>query len=205
MRLPAATGAMSLAVLLAACGGHAHNGRQARVTASRTVGGSASTVKGHTHGGYRHEDGDSDDRYPASQHIERDDLNLLGPYGPPIARKKSEVIAGVVKRYYRAWATQDATAVCSMLDRTLAIGLDNGGQPSPSNATCAAAVKPLIASHPARPTGEAIATMVVTSVHVAGNMAMAVTGFRAMPERAILLERESGTWKLASLFDTSIP
>ena len=45
----------------------------------------------------------------------------------------------------------------------------------------------------------------MTGAHVNGAAALVTLGFRTVPEREIILQREGGAWKIDALFDSPLP
>lgn len=155
-------------------------------------------------------DGDKDsDDYAHSRGLpdDDDDRNLLAPYPDKPGQAELQAIIATVRRYYTAAAGGNGAQACGLLDTSLAAGLGTGaGRPSHSSSNgCAAAVDRIFKEQHRQLIADEPATMVVTGVHVKGTLGLALLGFRTAPEGAILIERESGIWKLGSLFDSEIP
>jgi hypothetical protein len=159
-------------------------------------------------GGYLHSDADQDpdDRSLHVKPSQSDDVAFLAGYGKPASPVRLKPIAALLKRYYAASAASDAAQVCALLVPALARELAEGaGRPAPGALhACAAAVSPILAHQHARLLAEGVSTMVVVEARVKGPLALAVLGFRAAPVSQLLLERERGTWRVDSLFDSVI-
>lgn len=158
-------------------------------------------------GGHLKEDGDQDgDDRPRSRGAESDDRSFLATYGHTASPSDAGAIRRLVKSYYAAATAGDAAQTCSLLASSLVAGLAGiQQQPTrPARGTCAASVAPLLRQQHQRLIAEEVATMVVISVHVKGNLGLAVLGFRTMPEAAIIVEREGHTWKIDALADNPL-
>jgi predicted small lipoprotein YifL len=153
-------------------------------------------------------DKDSDDfAHSGKRPDDDDDRNLLAPYPNSPSRAELQAIVAAVRGYYAAAAAGDGTQACRLLDTSLAAGLGEGAsQPGHgSDSSCEATIDRLFKEQHQQLAIEQPATMVVTSVHVKGDLGLALLGFRKAPEGEILIERDRGTWKLGALFDSEIP
>lgn len=153
-------------------------------------------------------DKDSDDEpHQGFRPDDDDDRNLLAAYGGKASTAVTDAVAAVVKRYYAAAAAGNGTTVCALLYSTLAAGLgeDSSQTEGQSNGSCAASADRLIAQQDRQLSADDVPTMTVIEVHSKGDFALALVGFKAQPEREILLQREGNSWKLAALLDSEVP
>jgi hypothetical protein len=191
-----------VSVALEACGSAQHT----HVTAgsSSTEPSSPATASSSSpSAGYWKHDGDLDDNEPPSRHEELDDYPLLNSYGPPATPPETRPIAALVKRYYAAAAAGDSTAVCSMLRSSFAEELGQGD--AKGAASCAAAIRPLLAQQHDQLTADQVSTMVLIGARLKGDLGIAVLGFQHAPESTILVEREAGAWKIGELLGNELP
>lgn len=160
-------------------------------------------------GSYLKDDGDKDSDDEAHKGKRADDLDdqpFLNAYGRKAGPSERRTITTLIKSYYTAAAAGDAAKVCSLLSGSLSAGLTEQHNPTGSvGKTCATEVSRLLSSKHMQFAEDEVATMVVSSVRAKGDLGLAVLGFRKVPERAILIEREGATWKIGSLFDTDLP
>ncbi len=202
--------ALALSVLLSAgilaCGDSAGTNRALGVS-PHTQQETTTTVA--TPGGYLKNDGDKDP----------DDLthNALSPeYDSPILfahfpRKAdpadTRAVAAIVKSYYAASAADEGAKACSLLTAGLADALGTGRGRSTGSASggCAESMTRLLRQQHQGPTPAEVSTMVVTSVHVKGNLGVAALGFKGTSESEILVEREGHAWKVDALFGGLMP
>jgi hypothetical protein len=149
------------------------------------------------------EDADNDDRpYPLAGVEKTDSLSpvTLGKQADPA---DTRAVAALVKRYYAVAAAGDGVAACSMLDRALVSGFAGSqeGQAQGSAKACAAVVSPLLAAQRETFAADNVATLTVIDVRVKGTEGIAAVGFTSAPVRWMLIKREGGGWKIASLDD----
>jgi hypothetical protein len=199
---------------LSACASTAKTTGPTAASSPDSAGGGASDSTAATRhtspGGYWENDGDKDsDDHAHSGELpdDNDDRNLLAPYPDRPSQAELHAITGTVRGYYAAAAAENGAKACGLLDASLAVGLGEGsGRPSHSSSSgCAAAVEHLFKEQHRQLATEEPATMVIISVHVKGDLGLALLGFRKAPEGAILIEREGGIWKVGALFDSEIP
>jgi len=196
-----------LLLLSGACGG------TGKVASSRSSGSHAETGKGAsdmhapvtTPGSYSRNDGDNDfdDARGYRDNSKNDDRILFAAYGKRANPNDARAVTALVKRYYAAAAAGDGARTCSLLDSSLANALapeQRQSAPAPREA-CARAISPLLRQQHQHLIADNVSTMVVTSVHVKGNLGLAALGFRTMPEGEIVVEREGKAWKVDALFD----
>lgn len=201
---------VSLAILctgLGACGNATVPTSRQSTDTTGAYKGSPSTVSRTTaSGAYLKNDGDKDSddvKHRGTLPDDHDDHELLAPYGPEADRAERHAVAIVVKRYYEAAAAGDGVQACALLDKQLAEGLVEAGQAARTG--CATSLTRLFAEDRKQLAAEKVATMVVTGVHVKGDLGIALLGFSAAPESEILVEREGRAWKLGALFGAVIP
>jgi hypothetical protein len=176
-------------------------------TATGSTGAAAqlTTAAAASAGGYVKEDGDKDDDDGAHpSEAGQDDGSLFASYPGSVSPTESRAIATLVRHYYEASLTGNGAQACALLSAGLARGLaaDLAQPTQDARDTCAAAISPLLDQQRQHLTEEDPATMVVVGVHLNGNLALVVLGFKRAPEGAILAEREGAVWKMDALFDT---
>jgi hypothetical protein len=158
-------------------------------------------------GGYLKEDGDKDgDDHGRPVRGENDDLTLFAAYGRRASSADARAITALVKRYYAASATEDSATACSLLSSSLITGVVTEQSQTGQGAgkTCPASIAPLLKQQHQQLVADDVATMVVTSVHVKGDLGLAALGFRTMPEAEIVVEREGQAWRIDALFDSNM-
>jgi hypothetical protein len=193
--------ASALVLIATGCGG-----------ANRTAGSSsksardASSARTAPAGGYVKLDGDADTDDERSR-VRRgaDEQPLLKSYGPMARPGVTRTIGALVRSYYAAAAAAQAARACSLLDATLAEGLATQPAQHGSARSCAGAISPLLSQQHSRFVAEDASTMTIVAVHVKGDLALAVLGFRTTPESQIVLQREESSWKIAALFGSYMP
>jgi hypothetical protein len=140
-----------------------------------------------------------------------DDHGLRGPsnddqwemvsaqsHGAAPADKQAATIA--VRNYYAAAANDDGAKGCQMLTTRLASAISTSGAK-----TCASSLARLFEQQHTHIATENPATMIVTGVHVADDVAFVTLGFRTSQEGEMLLQREGRAWKINALFDSPLP
>ncbi len=201
-----------LALAVVACGGSAGKVTSSDLlnshspistyTATTTV-----SSRGAPSGGYLKgdEDYDADDE-PHSLPAESDDDPLLQSYGKQAGPDDARAVTALVKDYLTAAVTDDSAMACSMLDSSVVAGLSAGQSQSERNArqTCAAALSSLFKQQHQGLIADEVATMVVTSVHVRGNLGLAALGFTRRPQAQIIVKREGGAWKIDTLLANNL-
>jgi hypothetical protein len=197
-----------LVVVADACGGPSKVTSSTPRPAQNVPPASAAVASASTHaarsGGYLKDDGDEDnDDASHPMKAPNDDEVLFATYGKQASPADARAVRSLVKRYYAASAAGDAVTACSLLHASLATGLA-GQSGQGARGTCAAALSLLLKQQHQRLIAEDVATMVVTKVLVKGNLGLAILGFRTVPESEIVVEREGHTWKVDSLFDSSV-
>lgn len=182
--------AMLLSVTVAACGGSSvHTGTSPT-------------------GGYLKYDGDNDrDDRKGYNGANNDDRYLFATYGKEATPAETRAVATLMRSYYTLATAENGAAACALLYPSLAAGLAESGHPSAHSTgnDCAAGVSPLLKEQHHQLVADEASTMVVTSLHVKGAFGLVGLGFKSTPEVETLLEREAGTWKLASLFGSQMP
>jgi hypothetical protein len=159
-------------------------------------------------GGYLKRDGDRDfdDVESAHKTGENDNGPLFVSYGPRARTSDARAVTALVKRYYAAAAAGDGATACSLLAAGLITGVAAGQGQSGQGArgACVASMSLTFRQQHQRLAAEDVATMLVTSVHVKGNLGLALLGFRTMPEGEIVVEREGHTWKIDALLGSDL-
>jgi hypothetical protein len=196
--------AIILTLAPSGCGG-AHRATATSATAStgRATMPAASPAARTTGYSKRDGDSDSDDEHPPL-HFGNDDGPLFASYGGRAGPADTRAITALVKRYYAASAGGDGARACSLLSSSLAAGVASEYGHS-AHEGCAASVSALLAEQRRRFIAEDIPTMLITAVHVKGNLGLAVLSFKTTPESQIVLAREGRVWKIDALFDTYMP
>jgi hypothetical protein len=197
-----------LLLLSGACGGGT-----GKVASSSSSGSHTGTDKGTsdihapvaTPRSYSRNDGDKDfdDARGYRDNSKNDDRTLFATYGKRANPNDARAVTALVKRYYAAAAAGDGARACSLLDSSLADALaPEQRQSAPATReACARAISPLLHQQHQHLIADDVSTMVVTSIHVKGNLGLAALGFRTMPEGEIVVEREGKAWKVDALFD----
>jgi hypothetical protein len=187
-----------LAIAFVACG----NANKPTVS---TVSAPAATARDASNG-YLHKDGDEDtDDIKQDHKVQNDDRELFAAYGEKASAKDAQVITKLVRDYFEVVAANDATRACSLLVTVLSHGLVNGQHGSSSPKTCQESMSLLFRQQRLNLlTGAEVATMKVISVHVKGNLGLAVLGFRHVPEQEIIVERKSRIWKVDALVSSDL-
>lgn len=160
--------------------------------------------------GYLQNDGDNDrdDRTPHVHAADANDAqNLLARYGKEADIDQKRVITSVVRSYFAAAEEINGRNACLLLYRSLASGLsEDAGRPGkPKSGGCETAVNRLFEYDHRQLVEDQVPKMVVIGAHIRGDFALAVLGFRRTPESEILLQRENGRWRIASVFDSQMP
>lgn len=200
-----------VSVLLAAVATGCDDAGQAKNSSSQISHDAASSDGAPTHlqathpGSYLKLDGDLDnDDEPHPVKAEADELPLLRHSGGKASPADARAISTLVKSFYAASAAVDGARTCSLMHTGLASAL--AAQHSErAHETCAEAMSVLLRREHRRLLSEDVSTMVVISVHVKGDLGLAVLGFRATPESQIVVEREGQAWKIDTLFGTYMP
>jgi ketosteroid isomerase-like protein len=148
-------------------------------------------------------DRDPDDRGKSISNDDEAELVSAQRYGSTVAERAA--IGQVVKTYYRAASAGDGAAGCVLLAQPLASSLPPSQASHGSRQTCPQSLSRLFAAQRSHLVAEDAPTMVLTGVHVHGDVAFVTLGFRAMPEGELLLQREGRDWKLNALFDSGLP
>lgn len=199
-------GAAILSVALVGCGGSETSTSPQHTTASpTTTQGAVSPLR--TPPGYEEYDGDIDDRAPATQHAEADDPIAFHLYPQLADARLTGSISALVRRYYAAAAAGNGVAVCAMLYPSFAEGLANGRslKTQSGKRACAAATKQQLSSQHRQLVADDAATMVVTEVHLNGDLALASLTFKSMPRSTLLLQRDQGHWTVGALVGNNFP
>jgi hypothetical protein len=194
-----------LSANLAACGGTSGEMNSLSKSSSSTP----NTVSSVPPGSYLKNDGDKDsddEKHKDKRPDDDDDRNLLAAYGPEAGQADRRAVTAVVKSYLAAAAAGDGTKACPLLYGSLASNLARDqSHSSQGGNTCATSLARPFREEHQQLVDDDIPTMVVSGVHVKGDFGLAQLGFRATPEREILLEREGHIWKMAALFDSELP
>jgi hypothetical protein len=151
-------------------------------------------------------DGDSDNRTGST--FDADDSSVLR-FGRPASVGDARAISSLLTRYYAAAAAEDGAAACSMVIAPEARSVpENLGRPPGSpylrGRTCAAVLtKAFKLSH--RQLFTYAEELRVAATRLQGNSGVAVLVFRGPPARQMPVEREHGSWRVASLLDLELP
>ncbi|MGA9285479.1 MAG: hypothetical protein WBV85_08550 [Solirubrobacteraceae bacterium] len=150
-------------------------------------------------------DKDSDDEGHRPK-VENDDRVFFAMYGRRADPADKRAVTILIKHYYTAAAAEDSKTTCSLLASNLLPGFTDGKDASGQNAlsACAASISSLLRQQHRQLLADNVPTMVVTSVHVKGDLGVAALGFRATPEGEIVVEREGHVWKMGALLDTDL-
>jgi hypothetical protein len=153
--------------------------------------------------GYLKKDGDAegDDGPPHGKGV-GDDLPFLNSYGAKADLAQAQAIAALVTSYYTAASTDNAAKACSLLASGLARGLAEAESSQHGGESCATALSPIFEKQHPQLIKDDVPTMVVTTIRVKGDTALAVLGFQAEPEADVLLQREGSRWKMDTLLAT---
>jgi hypothetical protein len=144
-------------------------------------------------------DEDNDGPTPASYRFPDGDDGASFAYGHAPSARERRVIANVVRRYYAAGSSGDGRGACALLvasfARMVAQAYLHGAR------TCVAVLSKLFA-HYRDQLSEAVT---VVQVRVTGAQAQAILSSRRMPASSIVLERQSGSWRVEELFGQPLP
>ena len=165
-----------------------------------TACGAANPAASHS---YLKKDGDAegDDGPPHGKGI-GDDVPFLNSYGATASPAQARAITKLIISYYEAASTNNAAKACSLLASGLATGLAESESSQGTGKTCAAALSPIFEKQRPQLTKDDVPTMVVTTIRVRGDTALAVLGFRSEPEADLLMQREGSQWKIDTLLAT---
>lgn len=199
--MPALLVASALGGGLAACGGTSGDPSQ---TSSRS-GGAHSAGAAYGPGGFLKSDGDNDpdDHSDAVSKDDSQEFVEAVRHGASAADRKA--VTAAIRSYYAASTAGDGTQGCALLDSGLAASLQDEQPGHTGSGTCAASLSRLLVIQHRHLAAEEPRTMVVTGVHVAGDVALATLGFKAAPESELILQRQGGAWKINALFDSVLP
>lgn len=115
-------------------------------------------------------------------------------------------IEELVKRYFAAAAAGDGASACPLLVPSLATATgEQVANPGAGQSRCAASLSHLYAQQHSHLAALQVPTMTVTGVHVDGAVGYVTLGFRQALESEVLVQRESGVWKLDALLDSKLP
>lgn len=198
-----------LSLLAGACGSTSKDTSTTHPTSADAPAAADSTpTSSHTAppGGYLKYDGDTDPDEKPNSGPSADDESLVPTFKYGASQADRQAITTLVKNYYTAAAAGEDAKACSLLDSHLAAGLVEGQSKTAlgGHKTCAAFVSLLFRQQHAQLAAD-VPTIVVTAVHVHGNLGVAELGFRTAPEAEILLEREGSAWKLDALLASETP
>ncbi len=135
--------------------------------------------------------------------------NAVLNFGRPAGASDKRAITTLLERYYRAAATENGAAACSMLYSTLAEGVpeDYGSYNGPTymrGNTCPA-VMTLLFKHYHRLLETEVPKLKIAQVDLQERHGLAVLNFGALPEREIQVEREGHVWRVTALIDAELP
>jgi hypothetical protein len=204
MNSPRASKIAALAVVLgiAGCGAGTSHAPTASTVSSAGADPPAHIVRGI--GGFLKSDGDND----ADEHrrgVSNDDeLELVRASRSGATAAERREVTTAIKHYFAAAAARDATTACAMLLSSLAaaVAAQSMLKSAPS---CSAVLARQLSRQHEHLAAEQVASMIVTGVHVSGATAYATLGFRNAIESEVVLQRQGGSWKMNSLFDSSLP
>lgn len=164
--------------------------------------------------------GDNDGDSPEQTAFDSDDYHSMH-FGHAADPTDERAIAAIVKRYYAALASEDASTVCSLLLEVVAEGMPEsergaagerlptpgaataGHRPAPGHTTCASAISGTLAeSHRALLAEDR--TLRVIGVRVRRRRASALLRFGSTVARHILLYKEGDAWKVGTLADEDL-
>jgi hypothetical protein len=135
--------------------------------------------------------------------------NAVLNFGHPAGASDQRAITALLERYYRAAATEDGAAACSMIYSTLAESVpeDYGSYAGPAymrGSTCPA-VLTLLFKHYHRLLTIEVPKLKIARVLLQERHGLAVLSFGALPEREIHVQREGHVWRVTALFDSELP
>jgi hypothetical protein len=194
--------AILLSIGLCACAG-SHRQSSSRAFSSAAVGSSGSLSAG-----YLASDGDNDidddgnkNYYLNPSHLDSFVSSAEGRRADPTERL---AITRLLKRYYAAAAADNGPEACTLLDRPIVSGLDEGQTDSSQgdDTSCAVMVSQLFKQQHASLVADDVPTMSVIGVRIKGAIATATLGFMTVPVAKIRLEREMNVWRLDALLGT---
>jgi hypothetical protein len=142
------------------------------------------------------------------------DDELIRAYGHAASDPQRQAITALAKRFYAAAAAGEAARTCAMVaprvvdrnDLVKAVPdeyIPLGGAAALRGRRCAPMMSRVFAENRARLAAEST-TLLVTSVRVKGDRAIALLGFKSFPERYLPLRLEGATWRLGALLDEEI-
>src|ERR1700691_4044077 len=134
-----------------------------------------------------------------------DDAHVLN-YGHAAIGAEKREITSLVRGYYAAAVAEDGAKACSMLYPLLAetVPEDYGRSIPLRRRSCAAVMTKLFMRRHQLLVGES-STLKVYAMRVAGDRALTILSFAALPEARQIPERRVGdVWKVADLLDTII-
>jgi hypothetical protein len=141
-----------------------------------------------------------------------DDINDSAVFnsGHAASVADKQAVTVLIKRYYAAALAGDGAAACSMINSTLVKAIPEdygrGGPPYLRSGKTCTAILMLVFKHVHHLLIAEVPRLEVTRVRLLGNnLALAVLGFKGMPEREISVGREGGAWKMYSLLDDELP
>jgi hypothetical protein len=170
-------------------------------TARASNGSAAAKLSGIDRDGDRDSNGDS--------FYDADDSSLLA-YGRAASPAETAAMGLAVKRYYAAVATGNGGLVCSLIYPLFAESIvetyeQSGEAHSQRTDTCAHVVSQLVRQRYQRIARAHSIIFRTIGARVDGDRAYALLSHGNLPERAILLRREAGIWKLDELIDEGLP
>jgi hypothetical protein len=199
---------MALGVNITACGGTslisdgssdavAASGVPVTTVFSTTPGTTASN--GTQTGGHQKDSNDGDNDPNSS-----DDEAFLD-YGHAASGADERAVTALVKRYYAAAASADGAKVCAQIYGIIAenIAEEYAQSPEFSGPTCAAVMLKLFKQRRQRMAAD-LAALRVTRVRIEGETGYAFVYLGQVPEPYVAVHRESGAWKMESLFETRL-
>lgn len=195
--------ALAVALGIAGCGAGTSHAPTASTVSSAGADPPAHIVRGI--GGFLKSDGDNDADEHRRDVSNDDELELVRASRSGATAAERREVTAMVKRYFAAAAAGDAPTACSMLMSSLAAAVAAQSTSKSGGPSCAASLALLLSRQHEHLAGEQVASMIVTGVHVSGATAYATLGFRNAIESEVVLQRQGGSWKMNSLFDSSLP
>jgi hypothetical protein len=143
------------------------------------------------------------------------DDGKIRTYGREASSGERHAVAGLVKLYYAAAATNDGVHACSLVDSRLAKSsnfakvVPEGYEPAAGSTVfrgkSCAQVASLLFELTHQQLVSAAATVRVTGLRVDGTHGLAILIFTKTPESEIPVEHEHGAWKIGGFLGSPLP
>jgi hypothetical protein len=140
--------------------------------------------------------------------VENDDSRLLADYPTHIHGAQLQAITRLLERYYRAAAVGDGVTACSSMASNLVDAFAEAGAHTPIQdavGACATTVSSLLRAQHAELTVRDATSLRVIEARAKDSAAIAVLGFRHVPESEIIVVNEHGPWKVDALRESRMP